>query len=71
MSLQNEQERRNTQMKLDRLSQRLRSLSAETGGDAELRELTIHSLNCSIKELLEEIEVYDAHRRPVGHATHP
>ena len=39
---------------------------SETGGDEELRELSIESLNRTTNELQEEIAIYDAHQWSAG-----
>lgn len=69
MSLKTDQERLHTQNKLARLVKRHEALSAETGGDDELRQMTIESLRVMIRQLQEEIVRYDAHRgAPRGEA---
>jgi hypothetical protein len=45
----------NTRRKLRELESLCQSKSAETGGDAELREITLESLRRLIKQLKEEI----------------
>jgi hypothetical protein len=60
MSLRSEQERINTATKLARLIQRREALRAETGGDKQLRELSMESLRRTIHELQDEIAHYDA-----------
>ena len=61
MSLKNEQERVNTQEKVSRLMKRRETLAAESGGDAELRAMTLESLRGTIRQLQEEIARFDAH----------
>ena len=63
MSLKNEKERINTQEKLSRLIKRRETLGAESGGDAELRAMTLESLRGTIRQLQEEIARFDAHSR--------
>lgn len=63
MSLKNERERINTQTKLARLEQRYQALQAQTGGDEDLREMTMDSLKRSIHQLREELARYEAHHR--------
>ena len=62
MSLRNERERVNTQTKLALLEARYESLGAETGGDEELREMTMESLKRTINQFKEEIARYEAHQ---------
>ncbi len=62
MSLRNERERVNTQTKLAHLEARDESLRAETGGDEELREMTMESLKRTINQFKEEIARYEAHQ---------
>ncbi len=62
MSLRNEQELANTRTKLARLEARYETLRFETGGDEELRELTMESLKRSINQFKEEIARYEAHQ---------
>ena len=61
MSLENEQERINTQIKLARLVKRREALAAQLGGDEELRALSMESLRGTIRQLQEEIARYEAH----------
>ena len=68
MSLRNEQERINTQTKLARLAKRHEALRSETGGDEELREITMESLKRTINQLQEEIARYEAHHGVAGEA---
>lgn len=68
MSLKNENERQNAQTKLARLVKRHETLAAETGGDRELREITMNSLRGTILQLQEEIARYEAHHRVPGEA---
>jgi hypothetical protein len=60
MSQVNEQEIDNTLVKLARLEARRRLLRAQTGGDEELREMTIESLQRTINQFKEEIARYQA-----------
>jgi hypothetical protein len=62
MSLRNEQELANTRTKLARLEVRHEILRSETGGDEELRELTMESLKRTINQFKEEIARYEAHQ---------
>ena len=62
MSLRNEQELANTRIKLARLEARYETLRTETGGDEELRELTMESLKRTINQFKEEIARYEAHQ---------
>ena len=61
MSLRNERELANTHTKLARLEARYEALSCETGGDEELREMTMESLKRTINQFKEEIARYEAH----------
>ena len=61
MSLRNERELANTQIKLARLEARYEALSSETGGDEELREMTMESLQRTINQFKEEIARFEAH----------
>jgi uncharacterized protein involved in exopolysaccharide biosynthesis len=61
MSLRNNQELVNTRTKLARLEARCQTLRSETGGDEELRELTMESLTRTINQFKEEIARYEAH----------
>jgi hypothetical protein len=70
VSFRNDQERLNTQMKLSRLAERHAALSSATGGDEELREMTIESLKRTVNQSREEIALYDAQHRMAGGATH-
>jgi len=69
MSLENNQERINTQIKLVRLATRWQALSSEAGGDEELREMTMESLKRTMNQLHEKIALYDAHHGVAGAAT--
>jgi hypothetical protein len=60
VSLRNEREAANTRMKLARLEARCEALRAETGGDEELREVTLESLKRTINEFKEELARYEA-----------
>lgn len=62
MSLKNEQELVNTRTKLARLEARYESLRAETGGDEELRDMTLESLKRTINQFKEEIARYMSHQ---------
>jgi len=66
MSLKNDHERINTQAKLARLAKRWQALSSETGGDEELREMTMESLKRTMNQLREEIALYDARHGVAG-----
>jgi hypothetical protein len=70
MSLKNDQERTNTEVKLARLTKRHQALSAETGGDEELREMTMESLKRTMNQLQEEIAFYNSHRKTPDAAAH-
>jgi len=70
VSLKNDQERTNTQVKLDRLAKRYQALSSEIGGDEELRDITMESLKRTMNQLQEEIVLYDTRHRVVGEARH-
>ena len=50
----------NTQKKLARLEARYESLSSESGGDEELRDMTLESLKRTINQFKEEIARYQA-----------
>ncbi|GMU20711.1 MAG: hypothetical protein AMXMBFR13_08070 [Phycisphaerae bacterium] len=65
MSLTNERELMTARTKLARLETRYESLRAETGGDEELREMTMDSLKQTINQFKEEIARYEA-RQIVG-----
>ena len=62
MSLKNAQVLANTRAKLARLEARYEALRAETGGDEELRELTMESLKRTINQFTEEIARDEAHQ---------
>jgi uncharacterized protein involved in exopolysaccharide biosynthesis len=62
VSLKNEQELVNTRNKLARLEARYESLCRESGGDEELREMTLESLRRTINQFKEEIARYEAHQ---------
>jgi len=68
VSLRNAHERANAQTKLARLAKRREALRAEIGGDKELREMTMNSLQETILELREEIARYDARHAVPGEA---
>ena len=65
MNLQNERELANTRRKLARLEDLYGAHESETGGDEELREMTMESLRRLINQLKVEIARYEAH-----HAAH-
>ncbi|GMU83689.1 MAG: hypothetical protein AMXMBFR47_35590 [Planctomycetota bacterium] len=60
MSLSNERELANTRVKLARLVARLESLERETGGDEELRDMTVESVRRTINQFKKEIARYEA-----------
>lgn len=60
MSLRNDRELANTRAKLARLEARYVALRGESGGDEELREMTLESLKRTINEFKEEIALYEA-----------
>lgn len=62
MMLKNEIELANTKAKLGRLEARYEARRNETGGNAHLRELTMHSLKQYINQFKEEIVRYEAHQ---------
>ena len=62
MSLRNEHELANTRWKLARMEARYEALRSESGGDEELRELTMESLKRTINQFKEEIARYEAHQ---------
>lgn len=62
MTLRNDVELANTRAKLDRLEARYEELRGETGGDEELREVTMRSLKKYINQFKEEIARYEAHQ---------
>lgn len=64
MSLRSEREVQNTRFKLARVGARYEALRAESGGDEELREMTMDSLKQTINEFKEEITRFEA-RHPV------
>jgi hypothetical protein len=66
MTLRNETERAQTQTKLARLVKRREALAAEVSGDAELRQMTLESLQAMILQLQEDIARYDASHRVRG-----
>ncbi len=61
VSLKNERELANAQNKLARLEARYEALGSQTGGDEELREITIESLKRTINQFKKEIARYEAH----------
>ena len=65
MDLRDERELANTREKLRRLEARYEAHCTETGGDEELREITMESLMRTINQLKEEIARYEA-RHPVA-----
>jgi len=62
VNLASEQELANTRKKLRMLEEDYEALSCETGGDEELREITMESLKRLINQLKEEIARYEAHQ---------
>lgn len=62
MELRSERELANTREKLRRLEALYEADKHETGGDAELRELEMHSLKRLINQFKEEIARYEAHQ---------
>ncbi len=60
MSLNNERELANARVKLAHLEARLESLERETGGDEELRDMTVESVRRTINQFKEEIARYEA-----------
>lgn len=67
MTLKNDIELANTRAKLARVETRYRALQDETGGDEELREVTMESLKRFINQLSEEITRYEICRSGQGH----
>lgn len=67
MNLKNDIELANTRAKLARVETRYRALQDETGGDEELREVTMESLKRFINQLREEITRYEICERGQGH----
>ena len=61
MNLRNERELTNTRRKLARLEALYAAHESETGGDEELREITMESLMRMINQFKEEIARYEAH----------
>ena len=53
-------------IKLARLEERNEALARETGGDEELREMMMESLQRSINQFKEEIARYHAHQPAQG-----
>ena len=62
MNLRSEIELANTRGKLRMLEEGYEARSSETGGDEELREITLESLKRLINQLKEEIARYEAHQ---------
>ncbi len=62
MTLRSERELLNTRKKLRMLEEDYEAHAAETGGDEELREMTLESLKRLINQLKEEIARYEAHQ---------
>jgi hypothetical protein len=62
VSLKNQRELANSKIKLARLEKRYQSLSTESGGDEELREMSLESLQRTINQFTEEIARYEAHQ---------
>jgi hypothetical protein len=63
MDLRNDRELANTRNKLARLEARYAAHERKTGGDEELRELTMESLKRLINQFKEEIARYET-RQP-------
>ena len=61
MSLRNDREVANTRRKLERLERLYASHEKVTGGDEELREVSMESLKRLINQFKEEIARYEAH----------
>lgn len=59
MDLRNDRELANTRVKLERLESLYSAHESETGGDEELREITMASLKRFINQLKEEIIRYE------------
>ena len=71
MKLQNENELNNTRRKLDELERhRAELLKAQQAEHNYVRELTLRSFNRLIKQLKEEIAVYEAHAKEAAQAAH-
>ena len=68
MNLRNEREVANTRRKLERLEALYSAHQTETGGDEELREVSMQSLKRFINQLKEEIARYEVRlvRKNVG-----
>jgi hypothetical protein len=62
MDLRSERELVNTRAKLERLQALYDDASKEVGGDEELREMELESLQRLINQLKEEIARYEARR---------
>ena len=62
MNLRSDIELANTRGKLRMLEEGYEARSGETGGDEELREITLESLKRLINQLKEEIARYEAHQ---------
>lgn len=62
MNLGSEIELANTRGKLRMLEESYEARFGETGGDEELREITLESLKRLINQLKEEIARYEAHQ---------
>jgi hypothetical protein len=62
MNLRSEIELANTREKLRMLEKGYEARSSETGGDEELREISMESLKRLINQLKEEIALYEAHQ---------
>jgi hypothetical protein len=60
VSLQSTNELSTTRHKLERLESRYALLARESGGDEELREMTLTSLKAMINQLKEEIGRYQS-----------
>lgn len=66
MELKSRRELENTRVKLERLESRYRTLQSQTGGDDELREVTMESLRRSINEFLEDTARFEARHSVSG-----
>ena len=68
MKLQDEEELNNTRRKLDELERhRVELQKAQQAEHNYVRELTLRSFNRLIKQLKEEIAVYEAHAKETAH----
>jgi hypothetical protein len=64
--LRNEQEYLNTKVKLQRLKARYQELKEDTEGDQRRRELSMLALGRLIKQMREEVAVFDIGRSSVA-----